>query len=263
MRCAKCTQPRRAIRAVTFEVEGVIRAGHLLRCPPGVGHGTICTRISVTAGALVGTGRQTVSRCEVNRKIEHGSNSTVKFSGELGGISKELLHVLPPLPQPYVAVHVEAAPLVYKVLSDAEASSELRRAADEWVPGRPGQERRMLERLQGLLETVESGLKEHFRCEEEYLLAALERHGDQALVSALKELLAVHQEIAGALARLRNVAHELGSAGHSRHLWLAKAADLRASLETVRRQVEQHAGQEDRLFRMARDAVASKTEASD
>ena len=145
-------------------------------------------------------------------------------------------------------------------LSDTEASSELRRAADEWVPGRPGGGREMVARLQQLLETLESGLKEHFRCEEEYLLAALEQHGDRALVSALNDLLTMHEGINGALAHLRDVAQELASAGHSRHLWLAKAADLRAALETVRRQVEHHAEQEDGLFRMARDAVASGTE---
>lgn len=134
-----------------------------------------------------------------------------------------------------------------QVANDVEAITGLDKSKEAFMPGRPDQ-RKGLEKLQELLETVTKGLEKHFKREETALLAAFEKYGDRELASSLHSLLLEHEDLRSRLTQSKRHIAELTSGDLSRHLWEASAHDMRAHLSHTRKLLEAHAGIEQELL---------------
>jgi len=135
--------------------------------------------------------------------------------------------------------------------NDVEAIAGLEKAKEAFMPGRLDQ-KQSLQKLQELLETINSGLQAHFNREETGLLTAFERHGDRRLASALHSLLLEHDDLRNRLAHSMNHVAELTGGGLSGHVWGASAHDMRAHISHTRKLLEAHAEIEQELLRTLR-----------
>ena len=134
-----------------------------------------------------------------------------------------------------------------QVANDTEAIVGLEKAKEAFMPGR-FEQKQGLQKLQGLLETIEKGLQAHFNQEETGLLAAFEKHGGRKLVSALHSLLLEHEDLKQRFAHSGNLVAELSSGGLSRNVWEASAHDMRAYVSHTRKLLEAHARSEQKLL---------------
>ena len=133
------------------------------------------------------------------------------------------------------------------VANDAGMLVGLDLAKEDFMPG-------LLDQGQGLkklaesLEKLVNGLQIHFEREEKALLTAIERYADRTLVSALNSLLREHDDIRKRLAHSKKEVAELTSGGLSRHVWEARAHDMRAHISHTRKLLEIHAGGEEQML---------------
>ena len=145
-----------------------------------------------------------------------------------------------------------------RVASDAEAVIGFEKARDAFMPGRFEQELGLQE-LQESLETIDKGLRGHFKREETGLLTAFERHGNKELASALHSLLLEHEDLRDRLAHSKKHVAELIGGGLSRHLWEASAHDMRAHISHTRKLLEAHALIEEELLHKLRDQLREES----
>lgn len=145
-------------------------------------------------------------------------------------------------------VFIQRVQTLEQVANDAQAMLGLEKAQEAFMPGRL-EEKQSLQKMQGLLETIDQGLRAHFDREESQLLAAFEKHGDKKLVSALRSLLVEHEDIRNRFAHEGKQMAELLSGDLSRHIWEASAQDMRAHISHTRKVLEAHARTEQKLLR--------------
>ena len=138
-----------------------------------------------------------------------------------------------------------------RVANDAEAMIGFEKARDAFMPGR-FEQKLGLQELQESLETIDKGLREHFKREETGLLTAFERHGNKEMASALHSLLLEHEDLKDRLAHSKKNVAELIGGGLSRHLWEASAHDMRAHISHTRKLLEAHAEIEQELLHKLR-----------
>lgn len=133
------------------------------------------------------------------------------------------------------------------VANDAQAITGLEESKESFMPGRHDQ-RKGLEVLQGLLETVTIGLEKHFKREETALLAAFEKYGEREMATSLHSLLLEHEDLKGRLTLTKKHIAELLGGDLSQHVWESKAHDMRAHLSHTRKLLEAHAAIEQELL---------------
>ena len=144
-----------------------------------------------------------------------------------------------------------------RVANDAEAMTGFEKAKDAFMPGRL-EPQKGLQKLQERLETVDKGLRAHFKREETGLLSAFEKHGDKELASALQSLLLEHKDIRNRLGHSKRHVAELVSGNMARHLWEASAHDMRAHLSHTRKLLEAHASIEQELLQKLKRQLQGK-----
>lgn len=144
-----------------------------------------------------------------------------------------------------------------RVANDAEAMMGFEKAKDAFMPGRL-EPQKGLQKLQERLETVDKGLRAHFKREETGLLSAFEKHGDKELASALQSLLLEHKDIRNRLGHSKRHVAELVSGNMARHLWEASAHDMRAHLSHTRKLLEAHASIEQELLQKLKRQLQGK-----
>ncbi|MFH0913738.1 MAG: hemerythrin domain-containing protein [Chloroflexota bacterium] len=143
------------------------------------------------------------------------------------------------------------------VANDAHALAGLSKSKEVFMPGRFGQ-KSGLQKLQELIQTIEPGLLAHFNREETALLRAFEQYGDKELSSALHSLLLEHEDLRNHMTHCKEHVAELMGERLSRHVWEAKAHDMRAHITNTRRLLETHALLEMKLFNTVRHKLAGK-----
>ncbi len=151
-------------------------------------------------------------------------------------------------------IFIQRVQTLEQVANDAQAMLGLEKAQEAFMPGRL-EEKQSLQKMQGLLETIDQGLRAHFDREESRLLAAFEKHGDKKLVSALRSLLIEHEDIRNRFTHEGTQMAELLSGELSRHMWEASAHDMRAHISQTRKVLEAHARTEQKLLRTLRSEL--------
>ena len=138
--------------------------------------------------------------------------------------------------------------------TDAETIVELEKAKEVFMPGR-FEQKPALQKLQELLETIDSALREHFNREETGLLAAFEKYGGKEIASALRSLLLEHEDLKNRFTHLKKLVAELGTGRVSRQVWEARAYDMRAYLNHTGRLLGVHAETEQELLQKLRSGL--------
>ena len=141
-----------------------------------------------------------------------------------------------------------------QVANDVEAIAGLEKSKEAFIPGRLNQ-KAGLQQMRELLETIVSGLEEHFNHEETRLLAAFEQHGDRRLASALHSLLQGHKDLRQRLASSQRQVAELSKGEMTRNVWVASANDMRAYLSHTLKLLEDHARDEQRLLQTLKEQL--------
>lgn len=154
-------------------------------------------------------------------------------------------------------VIIEKVQSLEEFANDAVILVELKEAKETFMPGRFDQ-KQSLQKFQGSLEMIDKGLRAHFNREETGLLAAFEKHGDRKLVTTLNSLLLEHEDLRNHMTHCKEHVAELMGERLSRHVWEAKAHDMRAHITNTRRLLETHANLEMNLFTTLRHKLAGK-----
>jgi len=150
---------------------------------------------------------------------------------------------------------IQEGQTIERVVSDLEAGLKLGKAKDDFLPGGLGDQRRYLQNLQELLETISQGLLAHFEREEKGLLAAFEKHGGQMLAAALRSLLLEHQELKKRIAKSLEDVDGLTVEGLSREVWEGRAWGIRTYISHTLKLLGAHAQSEHELLLKLRDAL--------
>ena len=136
---------------------------------------------------------------------------------------------------------------------------DLKDASETFVPGRLDQ-KKSLEKLEDMVQTMGDWLEKHFNREETALLKAIEKHGDSKFLTALNSLLLEHADLKNRMTHTRSHVAELAGGGMAAHQWAASAGDMRAHMNHTRKLLEAHAGIENELFHELRQHLMKKTE---
>ena len=134
-----------------------------------------------------------------------------------------------------------------KVSNDATAYRAIESGKEAFMPGRLAS-REGLKRLDDARARVDTGLHNHFHWEETTLLDAFTRYRADSLIPTLKTLMSEHDGIRDRLGELKGLVEELSTEKLSRHLWEAKAYDMRAHMTNLQKTVQTHAASEQVLF---------------
>ncbi len=141
----------------------------------------------------------------------------------------------------------EKAGSLEKAANDASLLSNLKEARETFMPGDATQNEN-LQKLEEMLKTIYAWLEKHFDREENILLPALKKHGDEKLVTALNSLLFEHTDLRDRLSHSGKRVNELLSGRLARNLWEATASDIRTYLSHTRKLLTTHAARENHFF---------------
>ncbi len=137
-----------------------------------------------------------------------------------------------------------------QVTGDVDAATRLQseKTKDYFVPKSLDDEGRGLARWKEMLQAIDTGLKAHFHKEETVLSGAFKREGTPELESALKELLAEHDDINRHVAKLLKDADDVASGGAKIEVWEGKGWGMKTNIERLRSKIETHAERERELL---------------
>jgi iron-sulfur cluster repair protein YtfE (RIC family) len=138
-----------------------------------------------------------------------------------------------------------------KAANDASLLSNLKEARDTFMPGDATQNEN-LQKLEEMLKTIYACLEKHFDREENVLLPAVKKYGDEKLVTTLNSLLFEHTDLRDRLSHSRKRVTELLSGRLARNLWDATASDIRTYLSHTRKLLATHAARENHFFKELR-----------
>ena len=134
-----------------------------------------------------------------------------------------------------------------KTANDATLLSNLKEAKNLFVLGE-GSHSEDLKKLDQMLLAIDTWLKKHFSREETVLLPAVQKYGNDKLVTALNSLLFDHTELKDRLLHSRKRVDELLGGGLSPAQWDARSSDIRTHLGHTRKLLETHAAKENHYF---------------
>lgn len=124
-----------------------------------------------------------------------------------------------------------------------------------FVPSGLSDEGKGLEQWRKAIEAMEAGLDRHFKREETALMAVVERQGDKELQSGLQTLLHEHGDLRAQVAKMRQDAADMTSAGPHIEVWEKDGWGMRVNLELLKKRIEAHAASELELLNRFRDAL--------
>lgn len=146
---------------------------------------------------------------------------------------------------------MEHTKLVGDSISDEEAMSSLRGAHSDWIPGRQEILAEKQKKLQRTLGFLDEGLKNHFAFEEEVLPPLLGELFMRALILD-------HREINRELDEAKSIAADIKLEGLSREELLSRESHLQQVIDSISRQVEDHATREEMILGMLEKALQEK-----
>lgn len=135
-----------------------------------------------------------------------------------------------------------------KTANDVALISNLKQAKEEFTEGN-GAPSVDLKRLDRMLEEIEDWLGKHFDREETILLPAVEKHGNERLVTLLNSLLFEHTDLKDRMVHSRKRVDELKDWSLPQPVWYSRAGDLRAYLSHTIKLIETHAARENHLLK--------------
>lgn len=124
-----------------------------------------------------------------------------------------------------------------------------------FVPSGLSDEGKGLEQWRKAIKTMEAGLDRHFKREETALMAAVEQQGDKELESGFRALLDEHGDLRAQVAKMRQDAADMTSAGPRIEVWERDGWGMRVNLEQLKKRIEAHAASEMELLNRFRDAL--------
>ncbi|MFO8101447.1 MAG: hemerythrin domain-containing protein [Dehalococcoidia bacterium] len=143
---------------------------------------------------------------------------------------------------------------VEQACNDATALTQLSQADRDFSPGRLDRTE-SIKKLRDTITKCEAGTSKHFSREETALLEIFKKHGDEEMMTQFYDLLKQHQEIKNRFAEAKSRADKLTSGEVAIGLWNASANDLLAYMNRTRQLIEEHASNEDLLFRALRNSM--------
>ncbi len=145
----------------------------------------------------------------------------------------------------------EKARSLGKTTNDVTLIANLKQVKNTFLEsdGAPTVDLKLLERM---LEEIETRLGKHFSREETVLLPAVEKDGNDKLVTALNSLLFEHSDLRDRMVHSRKRVDELKDLSLSQDVWYSRAGDLRTYLGHTIKLVETHAAMENHLLRELR-----------
>ena len=145
------------------------------------------------------------------------------------------------------------------VSGDVEAVARLAgdRVKGDFVPRALDDQGQGLRRWIQQLESLQKGLREHFRREETALADAFKEVGTPELVKGLDDLLSEHAALIRHIEKLRQDAEAVASGGTRIEVWEGKGWGMKYNIEQLRNEIEAHAKRENELFRQLKSQVKS------
>ncbi len=143
---------------------------------------------------------------------------------------------------------------VEKAVNDITLLSNLKEAKDTFTPGE-SLSLENLEKLERMLEAINTWLAKHFSREETVLLPAVEKYGDKRLTTSLNSLLFEHTDLKDRLLHSRKRIDELKGNDLSQALWETRASDARTYISHTRKLLETHAARENHFLKELRKFV--------
>jgi iron-sulfur cluster repair protein YtfE (RIC family) len=136
------------------------------------------------------------------------------------------------------------------VSGDIEAAARLHsdKTKDYFVPKSLDDQGRGLARWRQILESIDAGLKAHFNKEETALTEAFQREGTPELASALKQLLAEHDDINKHVAKLMKDAEDIAAGGLRIEVWEGTGWGMKTNIQRLQEQIAAHAESERLLL---------------
>jgi hypothetical protein len=144
------------------------------------------------------------------------------------------------------------------VVNDASAMMGFDKAKEAFMPGRFNQ-KKGLQTMRKLLDTIEKGLNAHFKREETILLPAVEKRGVEKFASALRSLFLEHEDFKNRITYTQRSADELISGNLARHLWEASAHDMRTHVSHTRKLLEKHHRREQQILTTMQNELLSES----
>jgi hemerythrin len=138
--------------------------------------------------------------------------------------------------------------LVGDSVSDQEALASLKGMRSAWTPGRLEMMSERQLKLTQTMSFLEEGLRNHFSKEEEVLPQVLGEF-------LMRALLSEHQEIKGAISRVKAVAGATELEGMSQEELTAHDSELRQVVNSLSQLIEGHADKEDMMLEMVERAI--------
>ena len=132
--------------------------------------------------------------------------------------------------------------------NDLTFISNLKKSKNHFVDG-DGATTVDLKLLEKTLEEIGAQLGKHFSREETILLPAVQKNGNDKLVTALNTLLFEHSDLRDRLIHMRKRVDELKDWSLPQEIWYSRAGDLRTYISHTTKLIETHAARENHLFR--------------
>ena len=146
-----------------------------------------------------------------------------------------------------------------KAANDVTLLSNLKQAKETFISGNSSPDDD-LKKLKQMLLAIDTWLIKHFNREETILLPAVEKHGNDKLVTSLNSLLFEHTELRDRLSHSKKRVDELLTGEMARNVWYATASDTRTYLSHTRKLLETHAARENHLFSEVRRYLKKHTQ---
>jgi len=135
---------------------------------------------------------------------------------------------------------------------DKEVLTDLRRASNEWIPGRPGIPFEKQKMLQQTISALEEGLINHFAFEED----ALPLLFGELVMRALK---IEHAEILKGVNNAKSQIIDTNLEGISPEELLSKEWNKKQMIDNLSLRIEEHAAREEAILYMVREALEEKS----
>ncbi len=139
--------------------------------------------------------------------------------------------------------------------SDATALTHLSQADKDFSPGRLDRAEG-IKKLQETISKCQAGVAEHFSKEETALLEVFKKSGNDEQMTQFNTLLTQHQGLSDRFAEAKSRVDKLVSGEITGGNWNSAANDLLTYMNKTRKDIEEHASTEHKLFRELRSSIA-------
>jgi iron-sulfur cluster repair protein YtfE (RIC family) len=143
-------------------------------------------------------------------------------------------------------------------VDDIALTGKVETAQSIFTPGRLEDHRKKAIELEKELMSIETDLRDHFRCEEQSLLEDFRESKIDRIVTILGELITEHEGILRILADLRRDVAELAVSKASVASWHDKAWQVKPVMMQLVSTIKDHAGREEVLYKEAEALIKGR-----